>query len=57
MDKIIYFGRKVVIAKVRLRQKWLYNGNGEKENKRKELAMERLHNSGHMLIYRRKVKE
>ncbi len=34
-----------VVAKVRMRERWEFKGNGKKEDERRELASERLRNS------------
>ncbi len=46
-----------VVAKVRMRVRWEFNGKGRKEDERRELASERLRNSEHSQRYGRKVEE
>lgn len=50
-------GHFTVVAKVRMRGRWEFKGNGSKALKRRELAIERLHVSGYELACRRKVEE
>ncbi len=45
-----------VVAKVRMRERWEFKGNGKK-SERRELASERLHNSEDGQKYGRKVEE
>ncbi len=46
-----------VVAKVRMRERWEFKGNGKKDDERRELASERLHNSEDGQRYGRKVEE
>jgi len=46
-----------VVAKVRMRERWEFKGNGRKEGERRELASERLRNSEDSQRYERKVEE
>ncbi len=46
-----------VAAKVRIRDRWEFKGNGRKEGERRELASERLHNSEESQRCERKVEE
>ncbi len=46
-----------VVAKVRMRERWEFKGKKKKEEERRELASERLRNSGDSQRYGRKVEE
>ncbi len=46
-----------VVAKVRMRDRWEFKGNGRKESERRELESERLCNSEESQRYERKVEE
>ncbi len=49
-------GHFAVVAKARMRARWEFNGNGQKDERR-ELASERLHNNEDSQRYERKVEE
>ncbi len=46
-----------VVAKVRMRERWEFEGSGRTEGERRELASEKLRNSEESQRYGRKVEE
>ncbi len=45
-----------VVAKVRMRERWEFKGNGRKEGERRELASEKLRNSEESQRYERRCR-